>query len=98
MISVITNTTGQSNTPQVRLKEYESPNNRIFAGFHPNTSSSEKIFTPINSATIAFAIKNPDRMMNNLVGLSLRILCIMIRNYEYSLAKEKLPGKIKIKH
>ena len=50
----------------------------------------------MNSATIAFAIKKPDKMMNNLVGLSLRILCIMIRNYEYSLTKEKLPGKIKI--
>src|SRR5215204_1977792 len=98
MISVITNTTGQSNTPQVRLKEYESPNNRILAGFHPNNSSNEKIFTPINSATIAFAIKKPDKMMNSLVDLSFRILCIMFRKYEYSLVKEKLPGKIKIKH
>ena len=98
MISVITNTTGQSNTPQVRLKEYESPNNRILAGFHPNSSSNEKIFTPINSATIAFAIKKPDKMIKSLVDLSLRILCIMLRNYEYSLAKEKLPGEIKIEY
>jgi len=34
----------------------------------------------------------------SLVGLSFRILFIMCRSYEYSLAKERSPGKIKIKY
>jgi hypothetical protein len=34
----------------------------------------------------------------SFVGLSFKILFIMLHNYEYSLAKEKLPGRIKIKH
>jgi hypothetical protein len=46
------------------------------------------------------ALQQKKAMMprNSFVGLSFRISCIMFRNYEYSLAKEKLPGKIKIKH
>ena len=35
---------------------------------------------------------------NSFVGLSFRISFIMFRNYEYSLAKEISPGRIKIKY
>jgi hypothetical protein len=50
------------------------------------------------SAINALQQKNAVMLRKSFVGLSLRILCIMIRKYEYSLTKEKLPEKIKIKH
>jgi hypothetical protein len=52
-------TTGQSNTPAVRLKErFSCPKNERDTGRIPNVFSSEKIFTPINSAITAFETKN----------------------------------------
>jgi hypothetical protein len=74
-------TTGQSSTPQVRLKEYVPPNKWMAAGFHPSVVSREKIFTPINSAIRAEVRKIPARMINNLVGLFLMIVWIIQVKY-----------------
>jgi hypothetical protein len=63
MISVITNTIGQRTTPAVRLNErFSIPRIVRFNGSIPKVDSNEKIFTPINSARIAFATKNDPRM------------------------------------
>jgi hypothetical protein len=57
------NTTGQSITPAVRLYErFSMPSIVRFSGDNPKVDSSEKIFTPINSANNALAIKNDPRI------------------------------------
>jgi hypothetical protein len=82
-MSVNTNITGQGITPTVKLNDKSfTPNKEKFALGIPNVSSNEKILTPIISETRALAMKNPASMMNNLVGLSLIILCIMPVRYE----------------
>jgi len=59
----MTNTTGQSSTPAVRLKDKSVlPKKDKLIGFSPSQLSNEKIFTPINSASKAFAIKKEPRM------------------------------------
>jgi len=63
IISVITKTIGQSNTPAVRLNErFSIPRIERLSGSNPNVDSSENIFTPINSASDALAIKNEPRI------------------------------------
>jgi hypothetical protein len=42
-------------------------------GLIPSVSSTEKIFTPTNSAMIALAIKNDPSMRNNIVRLDSRM-------------------------
>ena len=77
-ISVITNSKGHNNTPHVKLKDNPfSPNKVKFTGGHPNTFSKENIFPPIHSAIKALATKNAVMPMNNLVGLSFKIDCII---------------------
>ena len=69
-MSVMTKTTGQSRTPVVRLKPKPSvPNKRKLNGDMPKVASKEKIFTPMNSATMAFVMKNPPKMKSSIVGL-----------------------------
>jgi hypothetical protein len=72
MMSVITNTIGQSSTPAVKLSEPVCPNRFQSSGAMPSVSSSAKIFTPMNSAMIAFATKNPERTMNIFSARGLR--------------------------
>ena len=76
----------------------DSPKRVKGVGVNPKSFSSENSFVPIVSAMSALQQKNAMMPRKSFVGLSFRILCIMLRNYEYSLVKEKLPGKIKIKH
>jgi hypothetical protein len=74
----MTNSNGQSSTPQVRLKDIPLwPNKEKLTGCSPNNLSSEKIFVPIASAINALATKNAVKPRNNLVGLSLRMACII---------------------
>ena len=68
------NTTGHNRTPAVRLKfNLFSPKKDKLAGPNPKVSSKENIFTPMNSAMIALAIKNPPSTTNRTVDLSLNI-------------------------
>ena len=76
----------------------DSPKRVNGVGVKPNSFSREKSFVPIVSAMSALQQKNAIIPRNSFVGLSFRMLFIMLRNYEYSSAREKLPGKIKIKH
>ena len=73
-MSVVRKTTGQIMTPAVRLKlSGFSSRILIWAGSNPIVSSSEKIFTPIISAIMAFVRKIPLKMMKRLVLLSFMI-------------------------
>jgi hypothetical protein len=68
------NTIGQSNTPAVKLKESPcSPKREKVMGSIPSVFSRENILPPINSATIAFVVKMPERMIYKTTALSLRI-------------------------
>src|SRR5687768_16056721 len=74
-ISVITNSRGQSNTPQVRLMVNPSaPNSENGCGVPPNSVSSENILVPIDSAISALQQKKAVMPSNNLVGLCWRIV------------------------
>src|SRR5436190_16329970 len=97
-MSVITNSRGHSKTPHVSVIVTDSPKRVNGVGVKPKSFSSEKSFVPIVSAISALQQKKAIIPRKSFVGLSLRILFIMIRNYGYSLTKEKLPEKIKIKH
>ena len=70
----ITDTTGHNKTPAVRLNPKSlTPKKLKLNGDKPRVSSKENIFTPINSATSALAIKKPPKMINRLTDLSLNI-------------------------
>jgi hypothetical protein len=77
-MSVITNSKGQSNTPQVRLKPKPlSPNKVKLAGGSPNNFSREKIFVPMDSAINALQQKKAVIPRNSFVGLLLRMSLII---------------------
>src|SRR5690606_33450711 len=59
MRSVRTNTTGQKTTPAVKVSVPEVPNRLHCTGSAPSVCSSEKIFTPRNSASSASVTRNP---------------------------------------
>ena len=69
IISVIRKTTGQSNTPAENCSAPSCPNRLMLNLGIPKVSSKANIFTPINSATSALAIKNPPRIKNKVVPL-----------------------------
>jgi len=52
----------------------------ILEGVPPNNFSNENILPPMHSAISALATKNAANPMKSLVGLSFRILCIMMSN------------------
>jgi hypothetical protein len=63
IMSVMINTTGHNKTPAVKLNErLLSPKNERLIGSMPINFSSENIFTPINSASRAFATKKDPRI------------------------------------
>ena len=66
MMSVMIKTTGHITTPAVRLKLINSPNTVYENESNPKVFSNEKIFTPINSAIIAFETKKPPKIRNNM--------------------------------
>lgn len=69
------NTMGHKSTPTVMLKDSLLPKTSKEIGVNPNVFSTEKILTPINSATKALAIKNEPSNKNNTV----RLLSFMIQ-------------------
>jgi hypothetical protein len=52
------------------------PNKLISKGLIPRVPSTENIFTPINSAMMALAIKKLAKMMNSLVSFVLNIIIL----------------------
>jgi hypothetical protein len=46
-------------------------------GCNPSNPSNEKSFVPIASAINALATKKEEKITNNLVGLSLKNVCII---------------------
>jgi hypothetical protein len=77
----MTNSMGHSKTPQVSVMVNPfSPKKSNGLGINPKTFSRENNFPPIHSAMRAFATKNVQRITNNLVGLSVRILDSMPKN------------------
>jgi hypothetical protein len=74
-MSVMINSSGHNNTPQVRLKERpDCPKMVKLAGDIPKTFSRENILPPIHSAINALATKKAAILINRIVGLSLSIL------------------------
>jgi hypothetical protein len=74
-ISVIMNSIGHNKTPQVKvIVNPFSPKKSKGLGISPTTFSRENNFPPMHSAMSALATKNVQRTINNLVGLSVRIL------------------------
>jgi hypothetical protein len=77
-MSVMMNSRGHNNTPQVRLKDKPLCPKRVkLTGCSPNNFSNEKIFVPIDSAINALQQKKAVIPRNSFVGLSFRIFCIM---------------------
>jgi hypothetical protein len=62
-------TIGHNSTPTVMLKESVLPKTSQAIGVIPSVRSTEKIFTPINSAIIALAIKNDPSIKKRIVLL-----------------------------
>src|SRR5450432_3029561 len=78
-MSVITNSSGHNNTPQVSVKERPGwPKSEKENGLKPNVLSREKILPPIHSAISALAIKKAVKNTNSLVGLSSRSFRIIL--------------------
>src|ERR1700730_1652692 len=79
-MSVMTNSRGQSRTPQVRLRERPFCPKRVKCrGRKPKSFSREKILPPMHSAMRALATKKAVKNMSSLVGRSRNNPCIMLK-------------------
>jgi hypothetical protein len=94
---VTTNSSGQSNTPQVNVTVTDSPKSVKGVGVNPNNFSSEKSFVPIDSAIKALQQKKAVMAKKTLVGLSLRMLVIMVNIYSTFINKRKTSWRNKKK-
>jgi hypothetical protein len=75
MMSVMIKIIGQVKTPADMLKDkLGTPNKSISNLFIPKVSSTENIFTPINSESMALATKNDPKTSNNLLSLVLKVM------------------------
>jgi hypothetical protein len=76
------NSSGQSNTPQVRLIEIpDCPKMVKLDGCDPNNFSNEKILVPIDSAISALQQKKAVNPRKSFVGLCRRIV-LTIEKYK----------------
>lgn len=81
-MSVIMKTTGHNKTPAERDKEPWCPNKFQFNGLRPTVGSKAKIFTPINSATIALHTKKAPKIIKRLAGLFFKIGAICFIGFD----------------